>query len=331
MTYLYNKYKPNNLDDIKYHNNIVKIFKKLDKNNIPHIILYGLNGSGKKTLLYSFINNTNMKKKIQKYKTPNKDIYFSLIKYDNIIEIDIDEMGIYNKFIIRDVIKNFVETKKVDNNLKQIIILHHSEKLDKETQFILRRIMELYINNCRFILLCKSINKIIEPIKSRCLLLRVNCLNNDDILKELLLIKEKENIKIENSNLETIIKNSNRNFKKCILELEYYNISKKTKYKSLTSILSVLEKLVNRKNINNKLFTEINDILYKFIINNEYNTTEIFKIIYFYFIDIIDNDEDKFKLTHILAKYEYNYVLGSKDIIHLQGFIYEILNILKKF
>lgn len=326
MTYLYNKYRPNNLDDIKYHNNIVKILKNLDKNDIPHIILYGLNGSGKKTLLYSFINNTSKKKKFYKYKSPNKDIFFSLIKYDNVIEIDIAEMGMYNKFIIRDVIKDFVETKKVDNNSIQIIILHHSEILDKETQFILRRIMELYIHNCRFILLSNSINKIIEPIKSRCLLLRVKCLNNDDILKELIIIKNKENFKINDSVLENIIINSNRNFKKCILELEYYNLNKK--YNSLISILSKLNNLIKKKNINNKLFNDINDFLYKFIINNEYNTTDLFKIIYFYFINIMDNDEDKIKLTHIIAKYEYNYILGSKDIIHLQSFIYELYNII---
>ena len=55
MALLFDKYRPKNLDEIKYHKNISNILKSFDINNIPHILMYGPNGSGKKTLLYSFL------------------------------------------------------------------------------------------------------------------------------------------------------------------------------------------------------------------------------------------------------------------------------------
>ena len=330
MSSFYNKYRPNNLNEITYHDNSIKILKNLDKNNIPHLIFYGQGGCGKKTLLYSFLNNTTKKKCFYKYKTSNKEIQFTLLKSDNIIEIDIGEMGIYNKFVIRDVIKEFAQTKKVDNNAIQIIVLHHTELLDKEAQYILRRIMELYIHNCRFILLCNSINKIIKPLRSRSLCIRINCLEDNDIFKELKIIKEKENIRISDETLHNIIKLSERNFKICILQLEYYTIKKSTKINEYDNLLLALTKYVNSSKITLKIFNKIDEILYKLMVNNDLNTTNIFKLIYNNFVEKFDNDDDKVKLTFLLSKYEYNYVIGSKDIFHLQGFVYDIIHLLKK-
>jgi len=330
MSSFYNKYRPNNLNDIKYHNNSIKFLKNLDINNIPHIIFYGLTGSGKKTLLYSFLKNFKKKKHFYKYKTSNKEIQFTLLKSNNIIEIDIGEMGIYNKFVIRDVIKEFAQTKKVDNNAMQIIVLHHTELLDKEAQYILRRIMELYIHNCRFILLCNSINKIIKPLRSRSLCIRINCLTDEEMLKELILIKEKEKIKISVNTLQNIIKYSNRNFKICVLQLEYYTIKKSQKINEYESILFALTKYVNSTNITLKIFNKIDEILYKFMVNNDLNTTNIFKLIYHNFINNFNNDDDKIKLTYLLSNYEYNCVIGSKDIFHLQAFMYDIINLIRQ-
>lgn len=327
MSSFYNKYRPKTLDEMIYHKQSIKILKNLDKKNIPHLILYGLDGCGKKTMLYAFLKNIKKKKFFYKYKTSNKEIQFTLLKSNNIIEINIDELGIYNKFVIRDVIKEFAQTKKVDNNAIQIIILHHTELLDKEAQYILRRIMELYIHSCRFILLCNSINKIIKPLRSRSLCIRINCLTDDNILTELKIIKKIEGIKISENTLKNIINTHTRNFKICILQLEYYTIKKSTKINEYDNILLTLMKCLNNK-LTFKIFNKIDEILYKLLVNNDLNTTNIFKLIYNFFIKQLDNDNDKIKLTFLLSKYEYNYVIGSKDIFHLQAFVYNIKNLL---
>jgi len=61
-------------------------------------------------------------------------------------------------------------------------------------QQALRRTMELYSNTTRFALACNISNKIIEPIQSRCAILRYNKLDDKQILKRLLEICEIENV-----------------------------------------------------------------------------------------------------------------------------------------
>ena len=70
MKLLFDKYRIRKLDDIEYHKNIANILKSIDVNNIPHMLIYGPDGCGKKTLLYSFLcyeKKKKIKKRIKTY------------------------------------------------------------------------------------------------------------------------------------------------------------------------------------------------------------------------------------------------------------------------
>ena len=54
-----------------------------------------------------------------------------------------------------------------------MVIISEADKISKEAQHALRRIMEKYMSNCRYILCCNTLTKVIGPIRSRCLGLRV--------------------------------------------------------------------------------------------------------------------------------------------------------------
>ena len=55
----------------------------------------------------------------------------------------------------------------------KLLIINEADQLSKEAQGALRRTMEKYIKNCRIILICEFVHKIIQPIRSRCVNLRV--------------------------------------------------------------------------------------------------------------------------------------------------------------
>jgi len=74
-------------------------------------------------------------------------------------------------------------------------------------QQALRRTMELYSNTTRFALACNISNKIIEPIQSRCAILRYNKLDDKQILKRLLEICELENVHFLNNNYNNYYNN----------------------------------------------------------------------------------------------------------------------------
>ena len=54
-----------------------------------------------------------------------------------------------------------------------MVVILEAERLTRKAQQALRRIMEKYVGNCRYILCCNSISKVMAPVRSRCLALRV--------------------------------------------------------------------------------------------------------------------------------------------------------------
>ncbi len=105
-----------------------------------------------------------------------------------------------------------------------MIVIHEADNLTKDAQAALRRTMEKYMSNCRIIMNCTCLSKIIMPIKSRCLSLRIPSPTNDDMRRLLKDIKAKENLTINDRMIDAIIEGSNRNVRKAINTLQ---ISKK--------------------------------------------------------------------------------------------------------
>ena len=72
-------------------------------------------------------------------------------------------------------------------------------------QQALRRTMEIYSNTTRFALACNIPTKIIEPIQSRCAVLRYTRLSDSQLLKRLIQVSNSEKITFTNDGLEAIL------------------------------------------------------------------------------------------------------------------------------
>ena len=87
----------------------------------------------------------------------------------------------------------------------KIVILDEADAMTEAAQQALRRTMEIYSNTTRFALAANSSEKIIEPIQSRCAMLRYSRLSNPQILAKILDVCDKENIGYTEDGLEAII------------------------------------------------------------------------------------------------------------------------------
>jgi replication factor C small subunit len=112
------------------------------KNDIPHFIFSGTAGTGKTTLAKLIVSN---------------------IKCDYIYLNASDENGID---VIREKVKGFASSASFQPI--KIVILDEADFLTQPAQAALRNIIEEYSSNTRFVLTCNYIERLIEPLQSRC-------------------------------------------------------------------------------------------------------------------------------------------------------------------
>ena len=332
MKLLFDKYRPKNLDDIRYHKEIANILKTLDINNLPHMLMYGPRGSGKKTLLYSFLGYTKKIRVIQKIKTSSKEIPFTMYRNGIFIELDIKEMGMYCKFIIRDMLKNMAETKQVSNNLQKIIVLHHCELLTIESQFILNKILEMHSVNCKFILISNTINNIMTSLQSNCLCLRIQSPSQEEIKNHILEIIDENDIHLSSTQLEKLLHVNHRNLKTSILQLEIFDLIKSHKISINKKKIQGIVKLILKKRTTLTTISKITSFLYEFIMDNNINSNYILLNIYYQLIEHLDKNKinKHIKITEITSKYDMRLIQGSKDIMHIQAYIFNLIEELNK-
>jgi replication factor C subunit 2/4 len=105
-------------------------------------------------------------------------------------------------------------------NMHKIIILDEVDSMTTGAQQALRRTMELYSATTRFALACNLSSKIIEPIQSRCAILRYSKLTDAELLKRILEICEAENVKYTPEGLEAIIFTADGDMRQAVNNLE---------------------------------------------------------------------------------------------------------------
>lgn len=296
---LVEKYRPYKLKDIKDQDYILNAIKKTIVNkDIPHLLFYGQPGVGKTTTAIALIKSLF-----------NKNNY-----RDRILELNAsDERGIQ---VVREKIKNFakfsINNDKDSANFK-VIILDEADALTIESQLALRYIIEQYANITRFIIICNYINKIIEPLISRCAIFRFKPIKKKNIIKTLIDISNKEKININKKNIEYIYKIINGDLRTGINILEKYKLNNQLN-------------LVNN-DINNIIINYINlaikfDVIkikeyINYILNNGYSAHEIIINLINIILDYNISDDKKYKIIIELSTIDSNLNNGSSDYISL--------------
>ncbi len=108
--------------------------------------------------------------------------------------------------VVRNRIKMFAQQKvTLPRGRHKIVILDEADAMTEAAQQALRRTMEIYSNTTRFALAANSSEKIIEPIQSRCAMLRYSRLSNAQILAKLLDVCDREKVNYTEDGLEAIV------------------------------------------------------------------------------------------------------------------------------
>ena len=107
--------------------------------------------------------------------------------------------------VIRTDVKDFAKTQAPPGIPFKILVLDEADSTTAAAQQALRRTMEKFTHNCRFILICNYSNKIILPIQSRTSIFRFSSLSRQEIIDRLTLVAEKEKLNVRKDGLEALI------------------------------------------------------------------------------------------------------------------------------
>jgi len=184
------KYRPRKFDEIVSQSIAVNnLCKFTNSGNMPHLIFSGPAGTGKTSTALIIAREMI---KGEKY-------------IRNVLELNASDT--VRMDYVRSVIKDFVSQKMIieENSLK-FIILDEADNIPGQVQQALRRIIEQASSNVKFILLCNYINRIIDPIVSRCAVFRFVNLPESEITERLKYITKQEKIKFPQNKQEIFYK-----------------------------------------------------------------------------------------------------------------------------
>ena len=296
------KYRPTTLDTYIGNEHLKsKVSIYLESGDLPHLLLYGKAGTGKTTLAKLLVNNIDC------------DYLYINASDENNVET------------VRTKVKNFAST--VGFKDMKVIILDECDYITPNAQAALRNLMETFSKHCRFILTCNYVERIIDPIQSRCQSFQIIPPSKVEVAKHLhnILVQENvidkpEDIKVlvESGypDIRRVINSAQRNVVKGKLKLDTSSIIQND-YK--LKLLKILE-TQNKKNA----FNEIRQLLAD---NKITDYADLFRLLY--------DDVDGYGKGHlaecilIIARYELSDSQVVDKEINVMAMLIELLGVIK--
>jgi len=227
------RYRPKTLETLDYNKGIAMMLRKLACcEDLPHLLIYGPNGAGKKTRIMGFLSEIygngvfKLKQDFWEFKvsaTSSTKVECSVLSSNYHIDITPAECENYDRVVLQKLIKEVASTHQIDTKAQKnfkIIVINEVDRLSREAQAALRRTMEKYVGVCRLVLVCENLGRVISPLRSRCLLMRVPAPKQSDIEKVLKYIAIRENHTFPDQLITKIAEGSERNMRRAILQLQ---------------------------------------------------------------------------------------------------------------
>ena len=237
-------YRPRSFDEVVGNTKSVQILANLVAKNrsIPNLMICGPHGCGKTAcvdILCESLIKENRESRVLRMNS-------------------FDERGID---VIRTTVMNFARgkvTTEVDPVVEKIVILDEADSMTSGAFQALRRIVDVYSKSTRFIIVCNDSTKIIEPIQSRCAILRFSRVDDDCICARLCQICYAVGAKYHSSGIDALALVADGDVRNAINNLSstvsaFVEVTEDTVYKTCATpqpamIAEIVEILKNKAN-----------------------------------------------------------------------------------
>jgi len=293
------KYRPKDLSTYVGNEHLKeKVKAYLESEDVPHLLLFGKAGTGKTTLAKIVVNNI--------------DCDYMYINASD--ENKVDD--------VRNKIKTFASS--VGFKSLKVIILDECDYLTPNAQAALRNLMETFSKHCRFILTCNYVERIIDPIQSRCQSYKVVPPSKKEVAQQMVNILKEENCQFELDDIALIVNAGYPDIRRVINSAQRQIIDGKLTIDTSSVIqnnykLQLLEMLSNG--------SKLNDIRKLIADNSISDYSELFRLLY----DEVDNYGNGKQAECIMniAEAQFQDVNVVDKEINFMSLIIRIMRILK--
>jgi len=267
----------------------------IDQNDIQNLLFYGPSGTGKTTLAKLIINNINC---------------------DHLYINASDERGIDT---IREKVVSFASAASF-SPLK-VVILDEADFLTLTAQASLRNVIETFSRSTRFILTCNFIERVINPIQSRCQTFKILPPSKTQIASHLIQILENKNIEFNLNDLKILVNQFYPDLRKMLNTAQAFSktgtlILDTTAIASSSYMFGVLKELKSKPNLN-----KIRQIIQN---SNVSDFEEFYRFLYENASEYAPSKEGTIYI--LLNKYAYEANFKIDKEINLMALISEIIN-----
>ena len=291
------KYRPSKLENYVGNEHLKStISKYLEQNDIQNLIFYGQAGGGKTTLAKLIVQNLNC---------------------DYLYINASDERGIET---IRDKVSGFASVASF-KPLK-VVILDEADFLTINAQASLRNVIETFSRTTRFIMTCNFVERIIDPLQSRCQVIKIVPPSKSEVAKHLAWILEKEVISYTLEDIKAIVNQYYPDLRKCINTIQLN--SKDSTLKLDNSILvssNYVDKVIDELKKSKPYFNNIRQTIAD---SNVEDFDELFKALYERASEFLPNKEGTVAMLVNDHQYKANFRIDKE--INTMSLIQNLIN-----
>jgi DNA polymerase III delta prime subunit len=308
------KYRPCIFKDLEIDNDIIDILNTMISMNNLTILFIGDSGSGKTTLINTLITE-----------------YYGKSQYiDDILVINsLKEQGIQ---YYRTEVKTFCQTRCSIQGKKKIVILDDIDNINEQSQQVFRNCIDKYSNNVHFISSCSNIQKVIDSLQSRKIIIKLKPFTNDRLNTILQKTKKSENLLCDAKTDRLVLSVSNGSVCVLLNYLEKFKIiNEPITYDLVSKVCTNISFTVFDTYTNAVIQSKLNDavhLLYD-LFDKGYSVMDIYDN-YFLFVKVTDilSETQKYEIIKLLCKYITIFHNIHEDEIELALFTNNMVKLL---